>query len=145
MQKAGRISSGLFCWALGCYKGGMRNLKTLILTLCALLCLANGAAAQEPAAFFETLYDVPVMPGLEELPQGALAFDKPSGRIAQAQAAGRGVSRHEIQAFYREALPQLGWLERPDGSYRREGEVLQLEIREEQGYEIVHFTLSPLR
>lgn len=110
----------------------------------AVLCLTEGAKAQERAAFFETLYDVPVMPGLVELPEAALAFDKPSGRIAQAEAAGRGVSRHDIKAFYREALPQLGWLERPDGSYRREGEVLQLEIREEEGYKIVHFTLSPL-
>lgn len=121
----------------------MKKLKTFFLVAVAALSLTSSAWAQQ-AVFFETLYDVPVMPGLVELPEGALVFDKPSGRIAQAEAAGESVLAREIQGFYRESLPQLGWVEHSKGSYRREGEALTLEIREEEGFRIVHFTLSPL-
>ena len=96
-----------------------------------------------PSRFFETLYDVPVMPGLSELPDKALVFDKPEGRIAQAGAAGKTVQTAQIRAFYAETLPQLGWSPLGADSYIREGEKLVLSIAPEAGYNVVRFTLAP--
>lgn len=98
-----------------------------------------------PSQFFETLYDVPVMPGMIELPEKALVFDKPSGRVAQAGAAAKSVPREAITAFYAETLPQLGWASTGPNSYVREGEKLVVSVGYAAGYQVVDFTLSPAR
>ena len=69
------------------------------------------ACAQQTtdSAFFETLTDVPIMSGFEELKDEALVFDKPSGRIGQAVAIGRDVSLANLKLFYEETLSQMGW------------------------------------
>lgn len=118
------------------------------LTALFILAAPWGAGAAD-ARFFETLYDIPVMPGMAELPDRALTFDKPEGRFAQAGAAGAGVSAAAIKAFYAASLPQLGWT--PSGvdsgadAYVREGEKLTLSVGSEGGYQVARFTLSPAR
>lgn len=109
-----------------------------------LLAAPLGAAAAD-ARFFETLYDIPVMPGMAELPDRALTFDKPEGRFAQAGAAGSGVTAEGIRAFYKASLPQLGWTPVGVDAYIREGEKLTLSVGSEGGYQVARFTLSPAR
>ena len=71
------------------------------------------AATRAPAAsgaegFVAGTEDVPLMAGLTPVAGSSLVFDKPQGRIVEAQAKGR-VSRDRVRAFYAGTLPQLGW------------------------------------
>lgn len=59
-------------------------------------------APSQPApatTFFHVLNDLPVMPGLRELPDEAINFDKPEGRIVTATAVSDHVSPEKIAVF----------------------------------------------
>lgn len=120
-------------------------MKLLTLLTIGVLGLWPAYAGAEDTRFFETLYDVPVMPGLAEMPDRALVFDKPEGRFAQAGAAGKGVTEAGIRAFYAASLPQLGWKLTGADSYVREGEKLVLSVGSEGPWRVARFTLSPAR
>ena len=100
---------------------------------------AQDAAASRFVPGFE---DLPLMPGLETVPDSGLVFDKPHGRIVQAVVTGR-LRRGAVLAFYAETLPQLGWTARDKQSYRREGESLRIEFGGEDDALIVRFFLAP--
>ncbi len=115
--------------------------KFFVLYTCLLMCLPGAAKAE---AFFNTLYDVPVMPGLAEVPDMALSFDKPSGRIAQAGAVAQDLSAKSIYSFYAQSLHQLGWHASQENVYIREGEKLEISIRKNGQTSVVQFMLKPL-
>src|SRR5580658_1155962 len=69
--------------------------------------------------------DVPLMPGLVTVAGKSLAFDKPEGRIVEAEAHGP-VTRAKARDFYDTTLPQLGWNADGADRWRREGEVLRI-------------------
>ena len=95
--------------------------------ICVLLLAVWPAAAQEDTArFVSALPDVPLMPGLAEVPQDTLGFDKAQGRSTQVSLASTGPSQAEIAAFYARALPQFGWHAAGAGRWHRAGEVLML-------------------
>lgn len=60
-------------------------------------------------AFFSVLEDIPVMPGMEEIQERTIIFDKPDGRIVQVYALPGNNSKDQISSFYHETLPQFGW------------------------------------
>lgn len=116
-----------------------------IIARAAILALYLAAPVAAPAAdggFVAGLEDVPLMPGLLETAGAGFAFDKPSGRIAEAQAEGP-FEADEIRTFYGSTLLQLGWVPMGDDRYRREGETLQLTIEPIGGGVRVRYTLSP--
>lgn len=117
-------------------------LKSLLLAL-ALLFSASTAYAGD--AYFEALYDVPIMKGLEEVKEQAMLFDKPGGRIASVVAVSKAVNPAEIEAFYAESLPQLGWKKTAVNQYVRDEDKLVLELVKRPPVTVVHFTLSPLK
>jgi hypothetical protein len=86
--------------------------------------------------------DVPLMPGLSPVAGSALTFDKPQGRIVEAQAKGN-VTRVAVHRFYAATLPQLGWSEAGADTWRRENERLKLDFHGPDGNLTVGFTLSP--
>lgn len=108
-----------------------------------LLCLVP-VPAKAAEAFFEALYDVPVMPGLEELKDQAMLFDKPNGRLASVLAASRKHGVQDIATFYGRTLPQMGWRKTSENQYVRGDEQLVLELSKRPPLTIVHFTLSPV-
>lgn len=79
------------------------------------------------ADFFRSIDDLPLAPGLAELVDEGVEFESPAGRIVTAVAGG-DASPEAIQAFYRKALPSLGWSSASGGTYRRDGEVLTLRL-----------------
>lgn len=88
------------------------------------LCLGGFARA---ADLYLTEYeDLPLAPGLTEQPGGML-FESPTGRIVDATATGQ-ISADQVRGFYQQSLPQLGWEAQPDGSYRRDNELLRIDI-----------------
>jgi hypothetical protein len=83
------------------------------------------------------------MPGLTEDADAGMAFDKPGGRIATGVASGP-VSRSAVADFYEDTLPELGWRKQNDGTYRRDEEMLQLEITNAGPAVRVTVTISPV-
>ncbi len=119
-------------------------MKQAILTLLLILLCAPALAA-EKAVFFEALYDVPVMPGLEEVKDQAMLFDKPDGRIASVVAVSHTLAVADISGFYAQSLPQLGWRKTAENQYVRGKDRLYMEVVKKPPLTIVHFTLEPAK
>ena len=128
------------------------NIRTFLFPLvAALVIVVTGllgiSASRAADGFITGTGDVPLMAGLAEQTEQALVFEVPGGRVIEVIAIGRA-SGPSIQQFYRETLPQLGWqpLKQDEGqeTFRREGEVLMLEITADQaGGSRVRFRLNP--
>ncbi len=100
------------------------------------------ASAGAKEAFLAGLEDVPLMPGLAEIEDAGVVFDKPEGRIVEAYARGE-LSAAQVLSFYNATLPQLGWRAESGGRFRREGEVLRLAFTTAGKRLTVRFSLSP--
>ncbi|MFA5593339.1 MAG: hypothetical protein WC989_08515 [Micavibrio sp.] len=120
-------------------------LLSIVFSSCFLLAAAIMPAKAAGQRFFEALYDVPVMAGLEEVPAEAMLFDKPDGRIASVVAGSKTLKPVAIRAFYAETLAQLGWKKLDENQYVRGGDQLDLEITGAAPLTLVRFTLSPVR
>ncbi|WP_421779780.1 hypothetical protein [Kiloniella litopenaei] len=94
--------------------------------------------------FFAGSGGVPIVPGMEEMEELGVVFDKPEGRIVEAFASGH-LSQEDVREFYGRALPQLGWEVIGEGLFVREGEVLKIEILEgvENSRSILRIILAP--
>jgi hypothetical protein len=110
------------------------------LTLLLVFLAATPALGQ--TAFLSDLDDLPLPAGLVEDEAAGLSFDKPAGRIVEAEASGP-LRRAEVRDFYARTLPQLGWTAGGGDRYLRAGEVLSLSYSEEGGGLTVHYTLQP--
>jgi len=86
--------------------------------------------------------DVPLMPGLTFVAGSDLVFDKPEGRIVEAQARG-ALARANVQAFYATSLPPLGWKKIGVDRWQRDAERLKLDFSGQDGRLTVGFTISP--
>ena len=100
--------------------------------------------AETGTLFFETLYDVPIMPGLAELTDQAVVFDKPNGRIAQVAAEViSDMSKRDVYQFYEVVLPQMGWKKKGSGVYAREGEKLTISVETQGQKQVFFFKVAP--
>ncbi len=104
------------------------------------LALLSGPARAE--AFFQSVSDIPLMPGLNEITDQEVVFDKPEGRIAEA-AASTSRNRDAILSFYDSTLPQLGWDKTGAGTFVRSGETLKIGIEDAAGARLVHIAILP--
>jgi hypothetical protein len=119
----------------------MIRLAGLARLLLPVLVLA-AAATHAGGAFVPGTEDVPLMPGLAAVEGTDLVFDKPQGRIVEAQARGR-VRPEAVRRFYGETLPGLGWTEAGPQRWQRESEALAIDIKGRDGAVTVGFTLTP--
>lgn len=110
--------------------------------LAVLIMLSTAALAAEPR-FFRELNDIPLMPGLYELAQSAVIFDKPEGRIVEAAAVSETENINKIKAFYDSVLPQLGWVSAGGNVYTRAGESLKITVEVQGGLNTVRLMVSP--
>lgn len=114
--------------------------RLAVLALAAIILWTPALAADQ--RFLTEVDDLPLAPGLVELPGGTL-FDLPQGRIVEASAQGT-MLEVEARSFYDETLPELGWQIVADDQYRRDKEILRIEYSE--GLPMtVHFSLTPAR
>ena len=104
----------------------MHRFLTLLAVLIGLALAAPGGQAQS-AHFLSVMTEMPLMPGLVEVPDAAVEFDGPTGRIIEALAAG-AVGVDAVRSFYAATLPQLGWTVSAPGVYRRDAEILNLSV-----------------
>lgn len=101
------------------------------------------AAAGRAEQFLAGFEDVPLMPGIEPVADAGVAFDSPAGRIVEAYASG-AVTRKAVQAYYRAALPQLGWTRTGPLEFSRAGERLTIELQGQSPL-TVRFALGPAK
>jgi hypothetical protein len=107
------------------------RLVHVFLILAAILILPTVSFAEEgEAQFFSALQDVPLMPGLQEVTEMTVVFDKPEGRIVESAAMLDAVPAAQAEAFYAQTLPQLGWNLQGKNTYIRQGEELLLGFEE---------------
>ncbi|MEI6557764.1 MAG: hypothetical protein WCO00_05100 [Rhodospirillaceae bacterium] len=89
--------------------------------------LLQAGRALAAEGFVEGFDELPLMPGLFSVREESLTFDKPAGRIVQAEARG-AVSVEAVRKFYHETVPQLGWRKGAGDRFVRDGEALLLEF-----------------
>jgi hypothetical protein len=107
-----------------------------------MMILSVGAQAAENH-FFTEMADIPVMPGLYELADENMVFDKPEGRIIESAAASETRNHNEIKAFYDTTLPQMGWHRLSDGQFRRGAERLSIRLETRGNLQIMRLSLIP--
>ena len=118
-------------------------LRMIVAMVLAVAPLVSIPAFADDAKFLAEIDDLPLPPGFVELPGGTL-FDAPQGRIVEATVQGR-MLEVEARSFYDETLPELGWTRTGSDEYRRDKEVLHLEITT-NGMQIdIHFSLAPIK
>ena len=119
----------------------------LLFTIVAFIALSTPTVAQQKASFLSVLPEMPLMPGLVEVPDTKVIFDGPSGRIVEIIVIGN-VELDKINTFYATALPQLGWVLLSNGDYNRGSEILRIDkIPNFTGSTKngVHFVVHPAR
>ena len=114
--------------------------KRIIPAVLTALLLAS-APAGAAGAFLNEYEDLPLAPGLSEGPGGML-FDAPNGRIVEAQASG-DVSAQQVLSFYAQTLPQLGWDKQSDNLFRRDNELLRIDVDGSRRPTVVRFSVVP--
>lgn len=115
----------------------------LMFVLCIVLGAGNVYAETVRQAFIEPLGDVPLMKGVSVDYQSALIFDKPEGRFVEIAAYPSGLSVEKIEAYYRQSLAALGWVESEKNKYNRLQESLEISFIQGDGSKIIRFVLSP--
>lgn len=100
-------------------------------------------SAPESARYFSTLPDIPLMPGLTELSDQTVVFDKPEGRIVESVALIRGAAQDAVVAFYEQTLPQLGWVRAGPLAFVSEREFLKITFEEMAGRTFMRLAVSP--
>ena len=92
--------------------------------------------------FLTGFSDLPIMPGMQELPDANISFDTASGRIVEAFAKTEQTVE-KIVSFYKNVLPQLGWRVEKDTMFVRDTEILIINLRKDRDSVIVQFSLEP--
>ena len=107
--------------------------------------LASTALAADPE-YLTAVADLPLPSGLVEDVDAGISFDKPEGRIVEAVARG-AVKQADVAAFYRTALPGLGWRQLADGvsgsRWQRGGEILSVDVIDSGNPLVVRFSIAP--
>ena len=103
-----------------------------------------GIAQRQEAEFFDTIDDLPLMPGLKEIPSESVYFDKPEGRIIEAFAEMHHVSQKDVLLYYQGSLPQFGWGRVNDQTFFRDQEQLEISFTRQNNHQLVKILVKPL-
>ncbi len=97
----------------------------------------------QPVQFFQTLQDIPLMPGLVERSEDTVFFDKPGGRVVESVADMSGFSEEDVERYYMLALPQFGWKSVGQSQFSRQNESLVLVFETEGDYGVLRVLVQP--
>lgn len=94
------------------------------------------------------LIDVPLMPGLEELMDMGVLFDKPDGRYVEVELVGE-VPLNRASVFYRATMVNWGWVMGDDSTlkslkYTKDGELLTMDLSDSDEGLLVKIRLKPV-
>lgn len=117
-------------------------MKKFILSLFILLLPMLPADA---AKFVEGMEDVPLMDGLSQITQDDISFGNEETRLLEAYVTSRRLKFAAVSQFYRESLPQLGWIYQGNRGnsllFDRDGETLEI-IKESANPLVVRITVK---
>ena len=116
--------------------------QTIHLLVFALINFSSVTLVWSSEKFITGFSDLPIMPGMQELPDANISFDTASGRIVEAFAKTEQ-NVEKILSFYKSVLPQLGWKVKRDTMFVRDTETLNLDLRKDGDSVIVQFSLKP--
>jgi len=116
--------------------------QTIHLLVFALINFSSVALVWSSEKFITGFSDLPIMPGMQELPDANISFDTASGRIVEAFAKTEQ-NVEKILSFYKNVLPQLGWRVKKDTMFVRDTEILIIDLRKDGDSVIVQFSLKP--
>ena len=102
---------------------------------------ANAATGQQ--SYLHYLPDVPLLPGMTELTDQSVVFDKAEGRVIESVVFAGFISAKDVQNYYNRTLPSLGWSMAGPDRFLRNGEQLIVKWEKVQDGAIVRFSLSP--
>ena len=118
----------------------MKKLSALIFLL--FLTLVSTVNA---ANFVEGMEDVPLMDGLSQITQDDISFGNEETRLLEAYLTSRRLKFAAVANFYRESLPQLGWIYQGNRGnnllFYRDGETLEI-IKESVKPLIIRITVK---
>ena len=100
--------------------------------------------AQAEQQYLNILPDIPVMEGLNIVPDSTVTFDKPDGRIAESAYFSETITAEDINAFYNEVLPQLGWVMDDQSRFIREQDQLTFYVFQSNHEAIIEFSVAPI-
>lgn len=129
-----------FCFSLfcACLVGGQVSV----------LAQEYSSSQDQTVRFMQGLQDVPLAPGLEELVEESLSFDKPEGRIIEVRALLVSSSMERVGRYYESVLVQFGWkrIDSPKNTFHfiRNNELLSLSFESIEENKIARFMLSPV-
>lgn len=115
----------------------MKKLTFIIIGL-----MAFSSVAFAGGRFFIVLYDVPILTGLEDVPELSYTYDTVGGKIARASAV-TDVTPDIIYKAYGVSLRQFGWEYIGKHVYRREAQILSISHESLDKSWLFHFTLRP--
>tara|TARA_B100001057_G_scaffold117921_1_gene116496 strand:- start:16396 stop:16773 length:378 start_codon:yes stop_codon:yes gene_type:complete len=116
--------------------------QTIYLLVFAFINASSVAIVGSTEKFLTGFSDLPIMPGMQELPDANISFDTASGRIVEAFAKTEQ-NAGKILSFYKNVLPQLGWKAKKNTVFVRDTEILILDLRKDRDSVIVQFSLKP--
>ena len=116
--------------------------QTIFLVVFLLINAFNAGLVWSTEKFLTGFSDLPIMPGMQELPDANISFDTASGRIVEAFAKTEQTVER-ISSFYKNILPQLGWRVEKDTMFVRDSEILIIDLRKDGDSVIVQFSLEP--
>ena len=116
--------------------------QIIVLLVFLLINVFNAGFVWSTEKFLTGFSDLPIMPGMQELPDANISFDTASGRIVEAFAKTEQ-SVERILSFYKNILPQLGWRVEKDTMFVRDSEILIIDLRKDGDSVIVQFLLEP--
>ena len=119
-----------------------QTIHLLVFLVFALINFSSVAPVWSSEKFITGFSDLPIMPGMQELPDANISFDTASGRIVEAFTKTEQ-NAEKILSFYKNVLPQLGWRVKKDTMFVRDTETLNLDLRKDGDSVIVQFSLKP--
>lgn len=87
--------------------------------------------------------DIPLFFGFDFIEDQELSYDSYDGRIIDAEFYSKTADASNVRKFYEETLPQLGWSKRQYQIYERDGEILKLNILQQNNGTILKFKIRP--
>ncbi len=90
------------------------------------------------AEFINGLEDVPIMKGLEQQHSDAIAFGNEESRLVEAILIGKKVKFTNIEKFYKDTLPQMGWV------FQEKNKNTLIFYRDRESLEITRIIQNPL-
>ena len=87
--------------------------------------------------------DVPLYFGFTPTEEGNVSYDSTDGRIIDGSFVSTTEKASDVRKFYEESLPQLGWQKMQYQLYKRDGEILRLNILEKDNKTHLKFSIRP--